>query len=113
MSNPKKITVNFKNAAQLAEYFLPFFQYGGIFFATNYAFKLHDPILLRLTLPDGDITPIEIEGSVAFVNATGDPAAQKIVDKQGAGVAFKVPHSFLSTRINALLRMHQAANPHT
>lgn len=109
MGNPKKITVNFKSAAQLAEYFLPFFQYGGIFFATDYAFKLHDPILLRLTLPDGDMTPIDIDGSVAFINANDHRDGKNVVHKQGAGVAFNIPHSFLTTRINALLRMHQAS----
>lgn len=109
MSNPKKITVNFKSASQLAEYFLPFFKHGGFFFATNYDFKLHDAILLKLILPDGDVTPIEVEGSVAFINPKSDEIPVNVINKQGAGVAINLPHSFLLTRINALLRMHQAA----
>lgn len=108
MSNPKKITVNFKNAAQLAEYFLPFFKDGGFFFATDYAFKLHDDIILKLTLPDGDPTPIEINGTIAFINPTAKAEILHISDSQGAGVALVMPPSYLVTRINALLRMHEA-----
>ena len=108
MSNPKRITVNFKNAAQLAEYYLPFFKNGGIFFATNYAFKLHDPITLRLTLPDGDMSPIEVEGHIAFINPSENAQSNNTISKQGAAVALSKSHDFLNTRINALLRMHKA-----
>lgn len=109
MSNPKKITVNFKNAAQLAEYYLPFLKEGGFFFATDYAFKLHDPIILSLTLPDGDITPIEVNGTIAFINLKSKEEILHITDTQGSGVALLSPPSYLITRINALLRMHKTA----
>lgn len=113
MSNPKKITVNFKNAAQLAEYYLPFLKDGGFFFATDYAFKLHDEIILKLTLPDGDITPIEISGTIAFINQTAKDEILHITDSQGSGVALISPPSYLVTRINALLRMHEATQNST
>lgn len=110
MSNPKKITVHFKNAEQLAEYYLPLIQNGGFFFATDYAFKLHDEILLQLTLPDGDTTPVEVTGSVAFLNPTAKAECLHITDKQGAGVALISPPSYLTARIHALLRMHEATH---
>ncbi len=108
MSNPKKITVNFKSAAQLAEYYLPLFKEGGFFFATDYAFKLHDEIILKLTLPDGDPTPVEVNGTIAFINPEAKTEILHISDSQGSGVALLAPPSFLVTRINALLRMHAA-----
>ncbi|UNM96099.1 hypothetical protein MMG00_13010 [Ignatzschineria rhizosphaerae] len=108
MSNPKKITVNFKSAAQLAEYYLPFFKDGGFFFTTDYAFKLHDEIVLKLTLPDGDQTPIEVNGTIAFINPRAKEEILQICDIQGSGVALTTPPSYLMTRINALLRMHNA-----
>lgn len=108
MSNPKKITVNFKNAEQLAEYYLPFFKDGGFFFATDYAFKLHDEIILKLTLPDGDPTPVEVNGTIAFINLVAKDEVLHISDSQGSGVALSMPPNYLVARINALLRMHQA-----
>lgn len=113
MSNPKKITVNFKNAAQLAEYYLPFLKEGGFFFATDYAFKLHDAIILKLTLPDGDVTPIEVNGTIAFINPKAKEEIHHIIDSQGSGVALVSPPSYLVTRINALLRMHEATQQST
>ena len=111
MNNPKKITVNFKSASQLAEYYLSFFKDGGFFFATDYAFKLHDPIILKLTLPDGDSTPVEVEGSVAFINLQANDPIHHMTDSRGSGVALTTPPSHLMSRINALLRMHQASLP--
>lgn len=108
MGNPKKITVHFKSAEQLAEYYLPLLQNGGFFFVTDYAFKLHDEILLKLTLPDGDTTPVEVAGSIAFMNPTAKAECLHITDKQGAGVALISPPSYLTARIHALLRMHEA-----
>ena len=108
MSNPKKITVNFKNAAQLTEYYLPSFKDGGFFFATDYAFNLHDEIILKLTLPDGDPTPVEVNGAIAFINYQAKDEILHISDTQGSGVALLSPPSYLVARISALLRMHAA-----
>ena len=99
MSNPKKITVNFKNAAQLTEYYLPSFKDGGFFFATDYAFNLHDEIILKLT---------EVNGAIAFINYQAKDEILHISDTQGSGVALLSPPSYLVARINALLRMHAA-----
>lgn len=118
MSNPKKITVNFKSAAQLAEYYLSFFKDGGFFFATDYAFKLHDEIILKLILPDEDPTPIEVNGTIAFINLKAKEEVLQICDSQGSGVALLSPPSYLVLRINRLLQQHKAqqhaqAQPHS
>lgn len=108
MSNPKKIEAKFAHASQVPQYYLPFLKNGGFFFNTDYPFKLNDLIILEITLPDGDPTPIKTEGRVAFVTPKSAKSIHHITDHQGIGVAIEKEHNLLQTRINALLRMHAA-----
>ncbi|PWD85246.1 hypothetical protein [Ignatzschineria cameli] len=108
MSNPKKIEAKFANASQVPQYYLPFLKNGGFFFNTDFPFQLNDLIILEITLPDGDPTPIKTEGRVALITAKTAETIHHITDHQGIGVAIEKEHHLLQTRINALLRMHEA-----
>ncbi len=108
MNKIKKIRVNFNSANQVAEYYLPFFNNGGFFFATEHPFALNDDVILSLTLPDGDSTPIDVEGKVSLIVPKEAQEKKNIIDSRGVGVSLIAPPSYLQSRINALLRMHQA-----
>ncbi len=115
MSTMRLVTVKFKNAKQLAEFYLPFLKRGGFYFATNEHDKvnLHERVQLSIELPDGDTTPIEAEGIVAMINIASAEKPHHITDFEGLAIAIDKAPDFLFTRIQSLLKMHQATQSQT
>lgn len=110
MSTMRLVTVKFENATQLARFYLPFLKKGGIYFTTKEPnqLKLQDRVQLAIILPDGDSTPIQAEGVVAMINTANAEKPHHITDFQGFAIAIDKAPDFLFTRIQSLMKMHQA-----
>ncbi len=107
------VTVKFEYAKQLAEFYLPFLKRGGFYFKTNehYKVNLFQRVSLSIQLPDGDSLPIKAEGVVAIIRLANSSNPAHITDFEGFAIAIDKAPDFLFTRIQSLIKMHQATQP--